>query len=329
MKRWLISLISFVVKETKQLQVMVFFSCFRGRRKSSSGAAIPHFQITQIPEDGVNALLQRKRKVEMEEKVELPAVVPIASPSTSNWKPYHNATVAVSSVLKRNNPLPPEHEFYTTTLNLPSQELLKDEPEQKKLIRSPTPDALTLFADEPSSNTPIGPSSSVESLNTTSSRVESLDEMIDLESLPPVPPVDDIELLELAEPAVSIEQVKQILNDPVLNQELDNLQNSNNSDKDFDGGDQQPHAIANMDDEVNEDLEIALEGLFLEAPELVSLMNSTIDSGDMTPNTLALRLPMRCKTRVTEMATWFEKQMNHPEHNETFQHQEQQEQSLI
>jgi hypothetical protein len=37
------------------------------------------------------------------------------------------------------------------------------------------------------------------------------------------------------------------------------------------------------------------------------------DDGAMTPNTLARRMPLRCKTRVTEMATWFEKQMVDPD----------------
>ena len=302
---------------------MPFFSCF-GRRSKRTTAAVPHFQITQIPEDGVNQLLQRKKKAESGEPEEAaPRALPQPATSTSSWKPYHNATVAVSSVLKRSNqpPIMPEEDFYHQQQQQQQQpavvlEFLKEEQEMKRLIRTPTPDGLALIDD-------VKEEDKVAMLSGSS-----------VQSLPPIPFVDDLELLD-------------VLADPVLNEELDNL---------FAEEHQQAEVVEEMllaevtaepiaeepiciEDEItiaaneianevteveknDSDLEMAMEALFLEEPQSASLFDSTMDSGDMTPNTLAMRLPMRCKTRVTEMATWFEKQMTTPEHNETFQQEE-------
>lgn len=295
---------------------MPFFSCFRGKRRSNTSAAIPHFQITQIPEDGVNALLQRKRHPEVSEEIAAPApAAPVSA--TSNWKPYHNATVAVSSVLKQRNPQPPlaAEDYYHQQHELSRvEEPLKDEPEKKKMIRSPTPDALALFETNelPASST------------MTDSIAASL---VDLESLLLLPPVDDSELFEDQNNETAV-----ILGDPILNHELEELFKEaefepiqDEQQRNGEIGDEQWNEVETEKEQQQkalievEDLELALEVLFLEALVPTSVLDSTIDSGDLTPNTLALRLPMRCKTRVTEMATWFEKQMSHPEHNETFQ----------
>ena len=285
---------------------------------------MPHFQITQIPEDGVNQLLQRKKKAESGEPEETaPRAQPQPATTTSSWKPYHNATVAVSSVLKRSNqpPIMPEEDFYHQQQQQQQQppaivlEFLKEEQEMKRLIRTPTPDGLALIDD-------VKEEDKVAVLSGSS-----------VQSLPPIPFVDEQELLD-------------VLADPVLNEELDNL---------FAEEHQQVEAVEEIplaevkepiciEDEItiaanevakeseheseheseanDSDLEMAMEALFLEEPQSASLFDSTMDSGDMTPNTLAMRLPMRCKTRVTEMATWFEKQMTTPEHNETFQQEE-------
>ena len=314
---------------------MVFFllNCLgiRGscRRGSNGAAAIPRFHITQIPDDGVNQLLKQKMPVSIAEDKSMEAI-PALQPNTqvkrvSNWKPYHNASVAVSSALTSSATARQQQHSMNMILYEEGEYVklfeenkktsfveLKEEDQSGKFIRTPTPDALVTFNEleckEDIVSMPLinEEKDSVENEDFNSEVRENASLTIDLES----------NLIASAEYEALIELF------PIGHSSADNLEPEVNSlplhGEDANILGEKSDLELESGQPAFSEMELSLENLFFDPSEAECSQMVSFD--DHQPSILTeLRMPLRCKTRVTEMATWFEKQMASPDHNETFE----------
>jgi hypothetical protein len=307
---------------------MVFFllNCLgigKNRRRSSNGSApVPRFQITQIPDDGIKKLL-KPNQVAVEEKINEP--VPASQPNTqakriSYWKPYHNASVAVSSALTG-----------SSSARLPSMNMiLYEEDEYVKLAeenkkssfipiaeeeqvgtfkRTPTPDALVTF-DEFEGNEVVSAEIEVcpEIIQINDSKEEEFESQTESEPM----------AFDIGESVSEISPEALLVESMIPGPELIPLPSL----------EEEEITLCEMEKEITiekeepekefEKVEISMENLFSELSEAASYIHLA-PSTPLSETPLEMRMSLRCKTRVNEMATWFEKQMAYPEHNETFE----------
>ena len=312
---------------------MVFFllNCLgiRGscRRNSNGAAAIPRFQITQIPDDGINQLLKQKKPA-MEEKSVEPEPVPepnIKAKRVSNWKPYHNASMAVSSALTSSasarqqqhsmNLILYEEGEYVKLIEENKKSAfveLKEEDQAGKFIRTPTPDALVTFAEIECNEEGATKYSGEDEKEAVEGRIDDSNDKKDNASTE-IEREQSVIINEECEalPEILKSEIPTVINDiesEMVPIPLQDLQRSEEA------GD-----LVSKSEEVDlGEREMSLENLF-SSPLEAEYINVESLSGLQVPKSMEIRMSLRCKTRVTEMATWFEKQMACPEHNEIFE----------
>ena len=126
------------------------------RRNSMGASTIPRFQIPQLPDDDVNGLVNRDKIACEWKKPAGQMMTFLESDQVKYWKPFHNAIVSNvpttdSTDIQPNYPISTrndEREECTAIIEKSTAEPLKDEDQTRKLVRTPTPDALLTFTDK-------------------------------------------------------------------------------------------------------------------------------------------------------------------------------------
>jgi hypothetical protein len=131
------------------------------RRNSMGASPIPRFQIPIVPDDGVNRLCNRDKfaPVEGDNKLIDRTITYKESDKAKNWKPFLNACRVINDVTvpKVDSTITMELQSSLSLENCQKDEFsgkeqghtevvpLKEEDQMRKLIRTPTPDALLTF----------------------------------------------------------------------------------------------------------------------------------------------------------------------------------------